>query len=67
MNNWHTNRADFKPRQHRACKDRLRSGEIVGAVYVKDINKYVRGVNRWKIISTGKWIDDEQVVEWEEM
>lgn len=66
MNNWHANRADFKPRQHHLCKVRLRSGEEVEAFYVKDINKFVRGVSRWKIISTGKWIDDEQVVQWEE-
>ena len=66
MNNWHANSKDWKPRQHHLCRVRLRTGEVVEAFYVKDINKYIRGVNRWKNVRTGKWMDDEQVVEWEE-
>ena len=66
MNNWHENSPDWKPRQHHTCRVRLRTGEITKAFYVRDINKYVRGVNRWKL-EDGKWVDDEQVVQWEEL
>ena len=63
MNNWHSN--SWKPRQHKPCELRLTTGEITEGVYVKDINKYITGVNRWRL-SSGKWIDDEQVVQWRE-
>ena len=72
MNDWHMNSADWKPKQHRPCRVRLTTGEITEAVYVKDVNKYIRGVNRWR--RTGgcwtkheRWIDDEKVAEWSEL
>lgn len=34
--------------------------------FVKDINRYIRGVNRWKDTDTNEWFDDEEVEEWEE-
>lgn len=33
--------------------------------YVKDINKYIKNVNRWKDINTGQWFDDNQIEDWE--
>lgn len=32
--------------------------------YLKDVNKYVKGINRWKDTETGEWIQDEDVPEW---
>lgn len=32
--------------------------------YLKDVNKYVKGINRWKDTETGEWIQDEDVQEW---
>lgn len=32
--------------------------------FLKDANKYVRNVNRWKDTESGKWFDDDEVVEW---
>lgn len=66
MNNWHINSKDWKPRQHRPCRVKLTTGRTTEAVFVKDINKYIRGVNRWRL-SSGEWIDDEQVTQWMEL
>lgn len=32
--------------------------------YLRDANKYVRGVNRWKDTETEEWFDDEDVTAW---
>lgn len=34
--------------------------------FVKDINKYIRNVNRWKDTDSGRWYDDKDVIEWQE-
>lgn len=34
--------------------------------FLKDANKYVRNVNRWKDEVTGKWYDDTEVTCWEQ-
>ena len=34
--------------------------------YLKDANKYVRNVNRWKDTDDGTWYDDKDVTEWRE-
>lgn len=41
------------------------TGEIRhNGFYVKDINKYVRNVHRWKDIDTGIWYEDDEVTDW---
>lgn len=32
--------------------------------YLKDVNRFVRNVNRWKDTKERKWYDDADVVEW---
>lgn len=32
--------------------------------FLKDANKFVRNVNRWKDEDTGKWYDDSEVTDW---
>jgi len=34
--------------------------------FLKDANKYVRNVNRWKDTEEHKWYDDKDVIEWRE-
>lgn len=34
--------------------------------FLKDANKFVRNVNRWKDKETKTWYDDRQVIEWSE-
>ena len=35
--------------------------------YVKDANKYVRNVNRWKDTNTHEWYEDEDVIAWQDI
>lgn len=32
--------------------------------YVKNINKYISGVRRWKDVRTETWYDDDEVTNW---
>ena len=32
--------------------------------FVKDINKYITNVNRWKDTNTNEWFDDDAVIQW---
>ena len=34
--------------------------------FLKDANKFVRNVNRWKDTNTHKWFNDEDVIDWRE-
>lgn len=34
--------------------------------FLKDANKYVRNVNRWKDTDEHKWYNDEDVIGWED-
>ena len=43
---------------------RTSDGVIHNGFYLKDANKYVRDVNRWKDTESGKWFDNDEVVEW---
>ena len=35
--------------------------------FVKNINKHVCGVNRWKDIDTNVWYDDQEVISWKDL
>lgn len=40
-------------------------GKEHNGFFVADINKYVRGVNRFKDVDTSKWFDAVEVVDWD--
>ena len=42
----------------------LANGEVFEGHYLKDINKYERNVNRWRIYRTRKTVEDSAVVAW---
>ena len=35
--------------------------------FLKDANKYARGICRWKDVNEHKWYDDKDVIEWKEI
>ena len=69
---WHTNSKVWKPPAGRQCEIKTVGGEVYEAVYVKDINRFLRDINRWRRTQEGltkkeKWIDDNKVVAWREL
>lgn len=44
-----------------------KDGKEHNGFFVKDINKYIRNVNRFKDVDIGKWFDDDEVESWDEM
>ena len=42
-------------------------GEEHRGFYVKNINKYISGVKRWKDVNTDIWYDDSEVTDWKYM
>ena len=61
---WRENGVDPKPPQHVWVQVMLKTHQVIAGFFVKDINKYIRNVNRWKDVSTGKWHDDSEVMAW---
>lgn len=45
----------------------LTNGEIHEGHWLKDINKFERGVNRWRIYRTGRTVPDPDVLAWVDM
>ena len=41
-----------------------KDGVLHPGFFLKDANKYLRNINRWKDTESGKWFDDEEVVGW---
>ena len=67
MNKWHVNSTtdmSDKPPQHKDVMIELQDGTILKASWLKDVNKYVRNVNSWKIADTGSYIKDILVKAW---
>lgn len=54
----------MKPKQKIPVFIILTNGEIYEGHWLKDINKYERNVNRWRIYKTGKTVADEEVLAW---
>lgn len=54
----------MKPKQKIPVFIILTNGEIYEDHWLKDINKYERNVNRWRIYKTGKTVADEEVLAW---
>ena len=61
---WNDNTVKNKPPQFRIVEIELLKGDIVQAYFLKDINRYVRNVNRWRLIGNGKYIPDKEVLKW---
>ena len=40
-------------------------GEAHIGFYIKNINKYVTNVNRWKDVDSEEWYDDKDVEGWD--
>lgn len=66
MKVWHMNYTGGgeKPPQHKVVDIQLQDDTIVSASWLKDINKYLRNVNSWRIIETGKYVKDSEVKAW---
>ena len=67
MNSWNENSTvdmNKKPKQHEKVEILVKGGEVLEASWLKDVNKYVRGVNSWHIIGTGNYIKDSDVIGW---
>lgn len=54
-----------RPPSTKIIRFKTNDGWHVG-FFLKDANKYVRNVNRWKDSETRKWYDDDEVKEWKE-
>lgn len=67
MSEWNSNNtadSNKKPPQHKIVTVQLQDGTILKASWLKDVNKYVRNVNSWRIIDTGNYIKDSEVIGW---
>lgn len=53
-----------KPPSSRPVEFKTVDGKIHRGFYLKDANKYVRNVNRWKDTDLDVWFDDDRVVAW---
>ncbi len=52
------------PASTKLCHFRTADGAVHYGFYLKDANKYVRNVNRWRDTVTGTWYNDEVVTGW---
>lgn len=55
-----------KPPQHEVVEVKLDDGTVAEASWLKDINKYIRNVNSWKLADSGKYVKDSKVKAWRE-
>ena len=55
-----------RPPSTKRIRFKTKDGWHIG-FFIKDVNKYVRNVNRWKDAETRKWYDDDEVMEWKEL
>ena len=53
-----------KPPSTRPVEFKTVDGKIHRGFFLRDANKYVRGVNRWKDTDIDVWFDDDRVVSW---
>ena len=66
MNEWILNTPEQKPKQHVIVEIMTRDGRRLLAAFLKDINKYVRNVDAWKMVNDGKYLADREVKAWRE-
>lgn len=43
---------------------RIKNGGWHEGFFLKDANRYVRNVNRWKDTNSKRWYEDSDVLEW---
>lgn len=55
----------MRPPSTKRIRFKTHDGEWHNGFFLKDANKFVRNVNRWKDTDTGRWYDDEEITEWE--
>lgn len=53
-----------KPPSTKNILFRTSDGKLHNGFYLKDANRYVRGVNRWKDTDLDAWFDDDVVIAW---
>ncbi len=53
-----------KPPSTKPVEFKTIDGKIHRGFFLRDANKYVRGVNRWKDTERDAWFDDDRVVAW---
>ena len=53
-----------KPPSTRPVNFRTDDGKLHHGFFLRDANKYVRAVNRWKDTDIDAWFDDDRVVAW---
>lgn len=67
VNRWrlnYTTNMEQKPPQHKVVEVQLQDDSVVTASWLKDANKYVRNVNSWRVIGTGRYVKDSEVKAW---
>lgn len=55
-----------KPPSTKPIVFRTKDGRLHNGFYLKDANRYVRGVNRWKDTDLDVWFNDDDVTVWGE-
>jgi hypothetical protein len=53
-----------KPPSTKNILFRTSDGKLHNGFFLKDANRYVRGVNRWKDTDLDAWFDDDVVTAW---
>lgn len=53
-----------KPPSTKPVEFRTIDGRLHRGFFLRDANKYVRGVNRWKDTELDAWFDDDRVTAW---
>lgn len=57
----------MKPPSTKKVTFKTKDGVPHNGFYLKDINQFIRNVNRWKDTDTDRWYDDSEVVEWHKL
>ena len=53
-----------KPPSTRPVEFKTDDGKIHNGFFLRDANRYIRSVNRWKDTDRNVWFDDDRVVAW---
>ena len=62
------NPADVPPPHGKEILLRMRNGAVHEGHFIKDANRYVRGVNRYRVYKLGrKTVEADEVTEWAKM
>ena len=53
-----------KPPSTKPVTFKTADGKLHNGFYLRDANRFVRGVNRWKDTDLDAWFDDDVVIAW---